>query len=354
MAIGPSTVQGETTDYTQEINVIPNTYSRINGSGLFVFEGVSTTTITIDKEDSTLVILPEGPRGYPGTKAQNKQGSSLSLTIPQIKHTDYLRPADIQDRRMPGDTGPDTRTRKTAKKLNQIRRKHMLTLEFMKMGAIKGQVIGGTGNVLVDLFTEFGVTQQTVHFDLGNAATDVAAKCLDVARLVEDGVENGGTIGGVHVLVSQEFFSQLIAHPSLKDAYRDYQASNQIAMMAADRVRAQAAGGQPLRNDMRRGFMFQDILFEEYRGKGKLMDGSTQRFIDANLGHAYPTGVEDMFYHYGAPADKMEYVNTEGQMLYTWAYEDGKGNGVEFESESNPLPICRRPKALVQVSAAAA
>ncbi len=353
MAVGPSTVRGLTTDYTQEINQIPNTYSRINSMGLFTFEGVATTTVTIDKEENTLVILPEGPRGWAGTTAQNKPGASLTLRIPHIPHKDYLKPEDIQDRRRPGDTGPDTITRKTAKKLNQLRRKHMLTFEYLKMGAIKGIITGGSGNIVYNLFTEFGITQDTVFFDLSNTATNVASKCRDLLRLVEDGVEDGGIIEGVHVFVSPEFFDALISHSSTIEAYANFQAANQMAVAAADRVRAQEAGRQPLRDDLRRGFYHAGVMFEENRAKGNLIGGSTQRFIDANEGHAFPTGVDDLFVHYGAPANKMGYVNTEGMEMYAFTFEDGKDNGIEFESESSPLPICRRPKSLVKVSAAA-
>ena len=46
------------------------------------------------------------------------------------------------------------------------------TLEHLRIGAIKGQILDADGSaVIYDLFTEFGVTQHTeIDFDLDNAS----------------------------------------------------------------------------------------------------------------------------------------------------------------------------------------
>ena len=51
-----------------------------------------------------------------------------------------------------------------------------------------------------------------------------------------------------------------------------------------------------------------------------------------------------------APAPYNETVNTVGLPYYAKAKEMEFGKGVEVEAQSNPLNICLRPTALVEVT----
>jgi len=59
-------------------------------------------------------------------------------------------------------------------------------------------------------------------------------------------------------------------------------------------------------------------------------------------------GTQDTFRSYFAPADWMETVNTVGLSKYAKVLPDRGGRWVELLSESNPLPLCLRPKVLVK------
>ena len=349
-AVGPSTAVGVVTDYVREINVIPNTWGRINQMGLFSDEGVATTTVVIDQVEDTIGILPPVLRGGPASRAKQEFIKQLPLIIPHFPHDDYMTPMDVQDRRGPGDIGPDTRTRVLMKKMQNMRRKHALTLEHMRMGAIKGIVMAGDGQTLVNLFTEFGITQTTIDFDLDTATTEVLNKIDQLWRHMEENLKMGEPVSQIHVFCSTGFFDALITHPTVKVAYQHYNATNQIAVSMADFTAAQTAGRQPLRDTTRRGFTYGNVVFEEYNGSVTRPDGTVEQFIPADEARAFIPNVPDLFRTYYAPADRLQYVNTTGLPIYMFQTTDPEDRYIKLYSESNPLPICTRPATLVRLT----
>jgi hypothetical protein len=85
-----------------------------------------------------------------------------------------------------------------------MRNKHSITLEHLRMGALKGVILDADGSVIYDLYDEFGITPAVINFDLTNA-TNVKKKCADVLRHIEDNLK-GEFMTGVHCLCSPEFF----------------------------------------------------------------------------------------------------------------------------------------------------
>jgi hypothetical protein len=152
-----------------------------------------------------------------------------------------------------------------------------------------------------------------------------------VLSTIEDNLK-GEFMNGVHCLCSPEFFEKLIAHPKVEKAYENFQQ------------------GAILRDDVRTGFTFGGIVFEEYRGQATDGNGATRRFIAAGEAHAFPVGTIDTFGTYVAPADFNETVNTLGQPLY--AKQDSRKfeRGTDLHTQSNPLPMCHRPGVLVKLT----
>ncbi len=334
MPTGPYGAAGNLADYTQEINYIPNTWGRLNEMGLFSSEPITQRTVIIDQVDNVLTILPEKPVGSPATVANNEIISQQAFVIPHIPHNDALLPSDIQGRRAPGDTGPTTLEVQRTKKLELMRMKHALTLEFMRIGALKGLIVGGSGNTLYNLYTIFNTSQESINCALGTAATDVKGKLMQAKRHIDDNTFNGGVSTGYHCLCSASYFDALTSHPNVTAAYQYYISTQEM-----------------LRNDVRTNFVYAGITFEEYRANGTVAGTPTQ-FIADDTAYIFPTGVPDMFVNYNAPADHLDYVNTMGQEMYSWEYRALDGKSIQLVSESNPLPICRRPQAVVELTVA--
>lgn len=321
-------------EMTESLNLLPNTYGRINRLGLFSDSGVSQTTVLIDIREGVMNLLPSVTRGGPATVANRDSRSLRSLIIPHIPHNDVVTPDDIQGIRAFGSAdGSETLARVMDERLTRLRMKHAQTLEYMRLQALKGVLKDGAGVTLVNFFTEFNVVKKTVDFVLGTNTTDVAAKVREVKRHIAKNL-NGENMTGVRAIVSPTFWDKFIKHDTVKDAYKFFSDTK----------------GNPLREDMREGFSFNGITFEEYDATFTLADGSTEDAFAASAGIAFPEGTSDTFKTHYAPANWMETVNTIGIPMYARQVARQDGTGIDVMSQSNPLPLCRRPKVIVEIT----
>lgn len=328
------------TDLTDAVQYIPNKWGRIGEMGLFTPRGTPQLSVTFDRVDNTLTALDAVTRGTKPQYGGNEVVKTYSYATAFFAANDRVDPADVQGRRRPGSAADtDTVTEAVARKLENLRRAHAITREYMEMQAIKGLVKSPNGVTFANLYTDFDFNEKQVDFLLGTNSTDVDGKIREVVRHIEDNSFNGGSMTGIEIriLVSQAFFDKLIAHDNVREAYMYYQATNQMS------------GAQPLRDDMRRTFRHQGVVFEEYRASIKKMNGTSEVFITANEGHAFPVGVDGMFETWFSPAHHMDYVNTIGEELYAWSLPERDGSGLEIFSQSSIIPLCKSPQALVKV-----
>ncbi|WP_018261892.1 major capsid protein [Methylobacterium sp. WSM2598] len=328
---------------TGAITLVPNSYGRINALGLFTAEPIATTSVIVVIEDGVLNLLPTRPRGAPASLGTRGKQRPKSFPVPHIPHEDSVLATDVQNMLAlspAGGGGLETVLGFVSRKLITMRRKHAITLENLRMGALKGVITDYDGSTILDLFATFGVTQKVVDFALGTTSTDVLGKCMEVAGYMEDNL-SGETMTGVHALCSPEWFAAFIKHANVKEAYKYYQSGPQI-----------------LREDVRKGFTFGGITFEEYRGAASYLqeDGTRtapQRFIPAGDVRFFPLGTADTFVNYWAPPDFWSLVNQAPAIgdaeVFVAPLEPKKfGKGMDIHTESNPLPLVKRPQLLVR------
>ena len=137
-----------------------------------------------------------------------------------------------------------------------------------------------------------------------------------------------------HLVLTDRFseacFDGLVGRAKVKEAYANY-----------------AEAAQRLGGDMRKGFSFGGLTFEEYRG---IVDG--HRFIDAGKGHAFPVGTSETFSNFGAPADFNETVGTIAQPYYARQQNKDFNRGIDIHVQANQLPLVNRPATIVELTAA--
>ena len=319
---------------TAAINLVPNRYGRLEDLNLFPAKPTRFRQIIIEERNGVLNLLPTMPPGSPGTVGTRGKRKVRSFVIPHIPHDDVVLPEEVQGIRAFGsETELETLAGVLARHLETMRNKHAITLEHLRMGALKGVILDADGSVIYDLYDEFEITPATVNFELGNASTPVKKKCAEVLRHLEDNLK-GEYMTGIHVLCSPEFFDALTGHAKVEQAYTNWQQ------------------GVVLINDMRSGFTFGGITFEEYRGQATDASGTSRRFIAAGEAHAFPLGTIDTFGTYFAPADFNETANTLGQPLYAKQEPRKFDRGTDLHTQSNPLPMCHRPGVLVKLTVA--
>lgn len=334
------------TDLTEQINRIPNSYGLLRAMGLFgLGTSMISTIVELTIEDGVLRVLPAKDRGGPGTPGERETGKKVFLEIPHFPDLDLITPQDIQNLMViqARTKRPATVDDELAKRLKVIRNNHDITLEYLRMGALKGLILDGNGTTLYDLYDVFDIDKVTVDFVLGTEATDIISKCDEVFQSVATNLK-GETMSRVEMLVDSTFFNKLIQHPNVSK----YWTSNQQGVAALAQMERTQLGGQ-----WGRIFDFQNILFREYYGAAPTRDGGGNKvstpFLAANYGVAYPGGTQSMFETFFAPADDIRFVNTPGQDIYISPEVLKHGAGIELKSQSNPLAICKRIEATVEV-----
>jgi hypothetical protein len=312
------------------INKIPNKYGRLQSMGLFNESGVTTRTVVVEERNGVLNLLPTQPVGSPGTVGTEGRRKVRSFVVPHIPHDDVVLPEEVQNLRAFGsENALESVSSMMAQKMATMRAKHDITLEFMRMGALKGIVIDGGGVTLWNLYTEFGITAKEINFALTTSSTEVLSKVLEGKRHIEDNLK-GEMMTGVHCLCSSGFYDALTTHATVKEAYKYYMQRQNVS------------------GDFRSGFEYGGVVFEEYRGTSTSPDGTARPFITANEAHMFPVGTTQTFQTYFAPADFNEAANTPGLAVYAKQEPRKFGRGWDLHTQSNPLPLCLRPELLVK------
>jgi hypothetical protein len=317
---------------SEAINLLPNMYSRVGGLGLFSFKPQTNQTVTIEMKNGVLALVPMTAWGGQPPKNTSGKRNLRSFNIPHTPFEDTVMAADVMGVRVFGSENTlEAVNQKVNDKLQEMKNKIDQTMEFRKFMALKGYLMDADLSIVENYFTAFGVTEKVVFFDLDNTAVDPREKCMEIVRHIEDNAQ-GEVVSGVHSLVSGEFFDKLIKHPKVRDAYLGWaEAKN-------------ALGG-----DLRKGFTWGGVMFEEYRA---VVDG--QRFIDAGEGHCFPLGTQQTFANYGAPADFVETVNTIALPYYARQQNKDFNRGIDLHVQANQMPMVARPALIVRVSSAAA
>jgi hypothetical protein len=317
---------------TDSINQIPFVPGRASSVIDWNEQGVATTTIFFEQRANTLQMVNPSPRGGVGETREKFKRSADVLAIPHYEINDGINADEVQGVRAFGQESQVQVVQDiVGQRLAQFATDLDVTLEFQRLGAVKGIILNADLTTLYNLFTKFNVTPQTeVDFNLTSTADDGAliTACTQVQRTIARAL-GGMTYSGVHGFVSDEFWDALMANTERR---KTYQAQN------AAQLRDNVAGWGT--------YAYGGIVFENYRG-GVGVEEATQ-FIEPNKAYFFPTGVPRLFRTVYAPADYMETVNTIGLPRYAKQFPWPNDKGVALETQMNALSYCTRPRALVK------
>ncbi len=312
------------------INNLPRISTRLADMRLFQEDGlIGTTIVRIGIENNKLTLVPNAARGAPGQPKGLDRGK-----VKLLETTHLPQRSTVMADQLLGVWNPtDPEGANVAAVVNKLQAVHKrdldYTIEYHRMGALQGKLLDADGSVIVDFYEEFDMQKVAIGMELNKPETRVRAKTVSIKRAIE------GKLGdvpytGVHVFCSPGFFDALVEHDEVRDAYQRWQ------------------DGAALRTDLRKGFVYGDVIFEELQGSsgGKLA-------IADNEAIAFPLGVPDMFLTRFAPADYLETVRDVGLPYYSKTAKLRMDKGIELESQSNPLNINTRPDAVIRLKAGA-
>ena len=157
---------------TQKINHVEYVPGRLGQLGLFGEEGIRTTMVVVEEEYGTIRLIPTSPRGGTPEPVSRDRRKARSFIVPHIPVVQQVMAEEVQDLR--GFGVGNNPSSGLAAIQEVVDAKLMLsasdldaTLEWHRINALKGIVLDADGSTtLFNLFTEFGVTQQTVAMAL--------------------------------------------------------------------------------------------------------------------------------------------------------------------------------------------
>jgi len=309
---------------------------QIGRMGLFRSKGIRSTTAVIEWKDGQLNLIQTSPRGGPAAQTGNAKRTAETFLVPHLEKEAVIYADEVQNVRAFGSEDNTVAvTEIVNERLGELRADHEVTLEHMRAGAIQGVVKDADGSTLFSLFTKFGVVQQTAALaaDNGTDTGNTFRASLQAAQRLAENELGNAPISGWVILCGTTFFENAQADLGVTQSIRYGD-----PMRLLNNQRREMVGGS-------RSFEFAGVTFIEYVGS---TGGSA--FFPTAEGYLVPMG-PDIFRTYYAPADFVETVNTLGMPGYAKIVNDAELNRwVKVHTQSNPLVICLRPRAIVKLS----
>jgi hypothetical protein len=295
---------------------------------LFETGGLLTTTAKFDRTSFGLRLVQSSARGTDAPASRKSARDMVHIEAVRLAEEMTVDAAEIQNLRRLGSAGDvESVEGYIARELREPVANVRATLEWHRVGALRGLVLDADGAVITDLWTKMGVTAPTdVEFVLdavSPAPGAVRKLCAQVVRAIEDELGGQG-YGEIQAFVGHAFFDAITNHPEVTATYLNQQ--------AAAELRGGTANGE---------LVYGGIRFIRYRGKIGAVD-----FVAADEARFFPTGA-GVFHQLFAPADRMAFVNSLGMAEYALPYVDPKDRFRSVEIQSNPITVCLRPGVLL-------
>lgn len=325
------------TTLINEVDHVPGRAGALAFAG--VGEGITTDNIGIEMVPETLSLIPTTPRSAPSPQEVQNKGNIRKLGIPQIKLEDRIGADQLFGVRRYGTTDQlQTAQFVLGRQLDKMAKRHDLTLENLRLGAIRGRVLDADGSELVNLYQFFGVPVPPA-FDFsdvitGPATTDaintIRTRCHAVVRYMKRNLKAPWpTSAYVHAFCGDNFFDAIVE--GTREVYDGYAAAER-------RLGDNYAFGM---------YEFGGIIWENYQGT----DDNSTVAVASNTARFFPVGVPGLFEEYYAPGDFLDEVGVGavGLPRYARIAPDPMFNRyVMIHTQQNPLPICTRPRVLVE------
>lgn len=293
-------------------------------SGLYTMQGITTTSVSLDQITSSPQLLNPRARGEIGNDL--KKSSKASFKIDTIHYAEEISFAvdELQDQRQAGGFTLETLTSKVEREFQRVvRPSFSVTLENMMMQGIFGVVADKNGVVQYDLQDILKVNPapaKTVNLSNSTALREVTVQAKRDMNTVLQTKGFAGSSGMPIVLCGAEFFKKTNASKEVIETQKHAQAQMLVTQ--------NNAYSQFVHN----GTIFID--FPSYELDGVHIGPKSEEAIMTTR------NVSGLYKCFFAPANDLDFVNTEGLPLYVRQAPERKYNdGVDYKVEMSPLCV---------------
>lgn len=316
---------------TDSINKVPFAPNRATTVVDWNEESIPMTTIEIEQKANVIELINPSERGGPGGTREKVLRTVEIIKVPHYERNDGVNADEVQNVRAWG-TGGQVET--VTDKVNERMAIHALdfdaTIEYQRLGAVKGIILDANGNERLNLFTKLAVTPQVeLNFNLTSTADDgsLVATFDEMKRRIARAL--GGTpFTGIYGFASDSWWDALMKNTERR---KTYQSQNAAALRDGSAWQTYAFGG---------------VTIENYRGGVGDEESGAPDFIEDGKVYFFPVGVPRLFRTVFAPADYDDTVNTMGKPRYSRIFPWLNQKGFSLDVQTNSLSYCTRPRAL--------
>lgn len=304
-------------------------------------EGLTTDQVAIESINEVIELIQSTRRDAPAPQDTTAKANLRALVVPHIKLEETIPVARLIGVRQFGtvNTLKGVQSAVNAQLAKKARR-HDLTLENLRLGALKGQILDADGTLLLDLFTAFSqavpapLLMDGVLAKTNSTDTTVRGVIQGAYRTITRSIKLPMPSGmRIHAFCGDNFFDRLVDCGDIKGIYDGY-------VEAERRMGENYAFGT---------YYYAGTFWENYQGT----DDNTTVAIETDDAQLFPVGVPGLYSEFYAPADFAESIGTIGLPYYARIAPDNRFNREFYlHTQMNPLPICRRPQVLLRATIA--
>lgn len=283
---------------TQIGHISPNVAIPIKKSENFILHAISKSASAVLSEDSEEILM--------------------KFEVPRFAQEGTINATDLNELKSFENGGdlPKALSQKIAEIITNHKENYVLTQEFMAVGAVFGRVVDGKGNVLfeVEVKNKAGFsTQKTLHNSF--------------AEIYDSFSKNLGYHPEFDLYVSRELYEEIHNKATQEGLFKINQAKLEKSSMQIYGI---------------------NIIpyVASYRNKSSKKD---VQFLSGKMGMAIPS-TQGIFQLHYSRAHHTQALNLSAQKFFAAKPEELQGGrGYSLHTESNVLPICVRPDALVKL-----
>jgi hypothetical protein len=326
------------TSLTVLANQTPPIPGQIGAMLDFEEDSITTTSIKIEREGSTLSLVEPTPRGGPGEVIDHDKRGMRTFDATHLQRDEEVFAEEVQNARASGSTTEAMQLQDLVdSKMRRHYRDFDLTDEWMKRGVISGKIISGKGATILDIYGEFGLAvPDPIELDLSMASTKVRQFADDVRCDMEDDLV-APSYESVVAFCGNGFFRQLVDYKEVRETYLN------------------TAAAVELRGSLPDEFSYGGITWVRHRTGAKARAAAGGNLIADDEARVAFKGVSGLYITRFAPADYWETVNRPGLPRYMREAVEGRtAKSAKFEVQTNPIHLCTQPATLRRMKLKAA
>lgn len=321
-------------DLSPLIEITTRRQGVIESLNLFDINYDNSTTVRVQRTVDQQVLIEarqrQGERNWIG----GNRPSEKALIVPFFPVDANIKPVDIQNFTSLLELGTDAPlSLQTAvqTKLRQIREAEATTKEqiFTRavMGASYAGVTAANADEHYDYYQVWGQTQKQVAIDF-TSTTDNPVDVIEqqIRGHIIDNKGTGTNFTDIVAICGRNYFQKIVTNNFTRQAYQGIAGANNPLR---DRV-----GG----NADARSWEFNGVLYIEDKSGA----------VPADEAYFMPTGIQNMFQAFYAPADSLDAANQSAQEFYMYMLQDHRT--AHIETEFSLLAVNTRPELVVQSS----